>query len=290
MSFLFLLIVASGAQVDALIAQGIELRQEGKNEEALIAFRKAHELSGSPRALAQVGLVEVALGHWFDAETDLANALVSAGDPWVEQHRDALNGALRSAGAKLGWVELVVKPTGAKIRLNGQDLGISPLGRRVRVLAGAATLELEALGYQSIVRTLQIRAESSNHEEFELKTQALTRGVEASDAARLSERTPALVPPSAPPERSALGQVPTLAWITGAVSVASLGVGVAGTVVQVGCGEGCNSSTGVVLMAVGYGLGAIMAGITAWQIVDSGDAEVGTPSPSLPKVPGAAIQ
>ncbi len=262
---------SSGAQADKLIAEGVELRQAGKTEEALPLFRKAHELSGSPRALAQWGLAEAALSRWLDAETHLTAALATQGDRWIDGNREAIERTLVTVTGKLGWLELAVKPPGARVRVNNQDLGRAPLARALRLTAGPANVEIESMGYQSVSRTLTVGAGGTTRVAIELKTQALaSSGTKASDAARFSAPTAPLVPPPDPEAESTADKVPTLAWITGAVAVASTGVGVAGTVVQLGCGEDCDSSAGVVLMAVGYGLGAIMAGITVWQLIDAG--------------------
>jgi len=47
---------------DAAIRRGVDLRRQGQDDQALQEFKKAYELSPSPRALAQIGLAEQALG------------------------------------------------------------------------------------------------------------------------------------------------------------------------------------------------------------------------------------
>src|SRR5689334_14201627 len=60
---------------DRLLKRGVELRKAGKDDEALEAFRAAYTSRPSPRAQAQIGLAEQALGRWGDAERDLSEAL-----------------------------------------------------------------------------------------------------------------------------------------------------------------------------------------------------------------------
>jgi len=271
-SLVLALIVGAGssqAQSDALISQGVELRQNGKDEDALALFRKAHELSPSGRALAQIGLVEAALGRYIDAETDLTAALAMK-DPWVETNRANLTTTLTTAAGKLGWLEIAAKPAGARIKVNNQDFGRAPLRRAVRLVAGSAAIEVDAPGYQTIARKAVITGGATTRESFDLKTQALDKsGVRASDAARLSANEPALVPPPEPEPESATSKVPTLAWITGGATVVGAGVGAAGTVLQLTCADPCESSAGVVLMAVGFGVAAVMAGLTVLQLIDA---------------------
>ncbi|HEX4352161.1 MAG TPA: tetratricopeptide repeat protein, partial [Polyangiales bacterium] len=60
---------------DALISQGVALRKQGKNAEALVDFQRAYQISPSPRAQAQIALAEQALGDWIAAEDGLVSAL-----------------------------------------------------------------------------------------------------------------------------------------------------------------------------------------------------------------------
>ena len=46
------------SEVEQLIDKGVELREAGKDAEALDQFRKAYELSKGGRALAQLALAE----------------------------------------------------------------------------------------------------------------------------------------------------------------------------------------------------------------------------------------
>src|SRR5689334_6453050 len=67
----------SGSEIEAIIEGGVQLREQGRDEEALRAFRRAFDASKSPRAQAQMGLAEQALGRWIAADKDVAAALAS---------------------------------------------------------------------------------------------------------------------------------------------------------------------------------------------------------------------
>ncbi|HEX3697716.1 MAG TPA: tetratricopeptide repeat protein [Polyangia bacterium] len=54
----------SGAEADAAISKGVVLRRQGKDEEALEFFQRANKLAPSPRAKAQIGPAEQAIGRW----------------------------------------------------------------------------------------------------------------------------------------------------------------------------------------------------------------------------------
>src|SRR5580704_12825575 len=68
---------------EALIAEGIALREQGRDREALELFVRAAALAASPRATAQIGLAQQALGHWVEAEAGLRTALEQGTDPWI---------------------------------------------------------------------------------------------------------------------------------------------------------------------------------------------------------------
>jgi tetratricopeptide (TPR) repeat protein len=84
----------SNAEADAAISKGVELRRQNKDEEALAQFQRAYKISATPRAKAQMGLAEQAIGRWADAERDLDEAMTQASDPWIIRQRAVLTEAM----------------------------------------------------------------------------------------------------------------------------------------------------------------------------------------------------
>src|SRR5262245_3460612 len=70
-----------------LLGEGVELRRRGKDAEALEKFQQAHQISGSPRAKAQMGFAEQALGRWVPAYEHLQASLQATADPWIGKNR-----------------------------------------------------------------------------------------------------------------------------------------------------------------------------------------------------------
>lgn len=134
------------ADAEALVAEGVALRKDHKDLEALRLFRLAYEKSPSPRIRAQIGLAEQAVGKWVEAEADLSAALADVTDPWIEKNGVVLRAALVSIREHLGWLELT-GPAGASVAVNGVLVGKLPLGQPVRVVAGTVALEVTAEGY-----------------------------------------------------------------------------------------------------------------------------------------------
>src|SRR4029077_15141616 len=108
---------------EALIKRGLELREKGDDEGALHEFHRAHELSRSGRALAQVALAEQALGHWTDAEGHLTEAMRRDQEPWIARNMRLLRQALADIQPHLGSLELSGGAGGAEVLINGAHVG-----------------------------------------------------------------------------------------------------------------------------------------------------------------------
>lgn len=218
---------AESSASDLLIAEGLELRRGGRDVEALRRFERAYELSGAPRALAQIAVAEQALGRWLDAERHLVDAM-AAEDPWIAERRPVLEEALAAIRAHLASVEVSASVAGATLLLNGADLGALPLATPARVVAGTLELEVRAGDHHTLRRSIDARGGQLVREHFEL-----------------SPRAPVVASPRAAPHAS--GRVePTPAiessareglLVAGAVLAAVAGLTVVGGLVAMGVRE-----------------------------------------------------
>jgi hypothetical protein len=138
----------------ALLEQGIALRREGRDEDALPLFEAANRIAPSPCARAQIGLAKEALHRWLDAEASLQEALASPQDPWVERHRDSLVRALDIASTHLGWIQVRVDPRAARVLVNGREGPAD--GTPSRVEAGSVSLVVGATDYRSEDRVVSV--------------------------------------------------------------------------------------------------------------------------------------
>src|SRR5579883_2321627 len=66
---------------DELLRAGYELRKTKQYQSSLELIRKAWELSHSARAQAQLGIAEMLVEKWVDAEVNLQEALAHSSDP-----------------------------------------------------------------------------------------------------------------------------------------------------------------------------------------------------------------
>lgn len=209
---------AEASPADALIAEGVALRREGREAEALERFRQAHELSPSARALGQMGLAAKSLRRYVDAETHLEAALADEDDPWVQKNRGALELAREIVAKQLAWLGVAVNVDHADLFVNGSRVAELPLTGLLRVDAGPITVEVRADGYQAASMGATLQAGAT--EELALSLEPLA------DA-------PTVAPPRpAPPDAGETAPVERASWApwivaTGAVGGAGLIVGTA---------------------------------------------------------------
>lgn len=215
--------LAQTPDVEALIREGIEARRERRDADALRLFTRALDLTHSPRALAQVGLAEQALGRWLEAEGHLRGALDRRDDPWIARNAAPLTTALGVVAHHLGWLRIDGGVARAEVLVDGQRVGTLPTAEALRVAAGTLALEVRAPGHLTIRREVAIPPDG-----------------EAREAVRLIPDLPGPVAVPVPPPEAVAGPSvaspdrivlrprpirPMLAW--GALAGAAVGAGVA---------------------------------------------------------------
>lgn len=161
-------VAAQDRSPEQLIAAGIGARRAGNDEQALALFTQAWQAGHAPRARAQMGLAEQALGQFVEAEAHLAEAAAVSGDAWIASHRAALADGLVAVRAHLGSLDVRADRPGVQLRVNGHDAGTLPLAQPLRLLPGAATVEVSAPGFVSNTRTVTVTAAQLSRESFEL--------------------------------------------------------------------------------------------------------------------------
>jgi hypothetical protein len=147
---------ADVAEAEALIRQGVELRQQGKDERALPLFLKAFEMSPTPRSAGQLGLAEMAVGYWLNAEQHLAIALESPSHPWVAKNKTNLDQSLAQVRGNIGELTIDGAPVGAEVTVDRRPAGTLPLTAPIRVIKGKVDVELNAPGYATARRSVTV--------------------------------------------------------------------------------------------------------------------------------------
>jgi hypothetical protein len=141
---------------DALIQHALDLRRDGRAEEALKLFQRAHAILPSARTFGQMGLVETSLKRWVDADMHLSVSLTSPDDPWVVKNRAFLEQALDTSKQHIG--DLVVSgPAGTEVFVAGKSVGTLPTVPPEHLIEGAVSVSATAPGFKPFDQTVVIR-------------------------------------------------------------------------------------------------------------------------------------
>ncbi len=217
------------AQAEKLIRHGVELRKSHDDEAAAREFQKAYDLVHSPRASAQLGLAEQALGRWEDAERHVDEALHAPTDAWIAKNRATLEEALGIIQAHLGRIEVIGDPAGAEVSVNGRSVGTLPLADPVKVSAGQVDVEMHAPGYVAAERTLAIVGGQYQRVVIHLAKEGAA--AEEPKAAPNPEPSPPIATPAVSEEGPSTTRV-ALKWTSAGLAGAALVTGVLFTVLH----------------------------------------------------------
>jgi hypothetical protein len=171
------------AEVDAIIKKAVDLRHQGKDQEALTELRRAAEIANPPRLSVQTGFAEQALGLWAPAEKHLQEGLAQASDPWIAKNRATIEKSLTFVGEHLATLDVWGSPDGAEIFVNGESMGTLPLTSSLRVAAGTTQLSVRAKGFTPALRTLELAAGANERERVVLLAQEVSPPGEAASPA-----------------------------------------------------------------------------------------------------------
>ncbi|HET6151041.1 MAG TPA: PEGA domain-containing protein [Polyangia bacterium] len=148
----------ASAGADDLISQALAYRRAGNDAAALPLLQRAYGRSRTPRAAAQLGFVEQALGVWVAAEVHLFEALTARRDPWVRRNVQLIEESLRMAHDHVGLIRVEVDVAGADVLIDGALVGRSPLRAAVRVATGPRRIEVRAAGFRSHLEMTNVTA------------------------------------------------------------------------------------------------------------------------------------
>lgn len=218
------------SQAEARIQKGLDLRRKMRDADALVEFQEAMKIFPSPRAKAQIGLAQLAVGLFEAAETTLSEVLTgSADDPWVSAHRDALTDALGKVKDHLGTLNISGEPRGASVEINGSPTCALPCS--VHVQAGDVIVKVQAPGFLPLSRTVTVEARQIASRVFTLVKAsrdpvAATTSPPVEVRPRDEKADPPVEKPSdaTPPAERAPGASPW-PWVAAGGSVVALTVG-----------------------------------------------------------------
>lgn len=235
---------AAAAADEKLNDEGVELRRKGDDRGALEAFQKAYDLTHSPRATAQLGLVHQALGRWELAGPLVEKALQSPADGWVKKYQPQLQDALSTIRQHLARIELTGEPAGAEVTVNGVGAGKLPLPGPLTVSIGTVDLQVRADGYQPDIRKISLGAYQYEHVFVRLDKLPEAKPIIV-EHPQTDEGHPAPPPPPAAKDaNTSVSPRTVIKWSALGLGAAGIATGVAATILHESKISSFNNSAG----------------------------------------------
>jgi hypothetical protein len=123
----------------------------------------------------------------------LLEALANPTDPWIRRHSAALRDALEVVQDQLGSLELSVRPSDARVSIDGETLA-TPIPSVIRLRAGVVRVEVSAAGHSSVRLDVPVSARGTARETIVLRPTATAAAV---DPVRVA--SPAIAPMNSSP-------------------------------------------------------------------------------------------
>jgi hypothetical protein len=228
---------AEPAEVENLIRQGVELRQQGRDHAALPLFQRAYDLEHTPRTAAQLGVVEASMGYWLAAERHLVEALAAPRHPFVAKNSDQLQQTLLAVRGGIGEIDIQGTPAGAEISVNGKSEGVLPLSKPLRANEGIAQIAITSPGFEEKRTSLQVVGGKKHRLNVALVPSAATTAARSEAGAPRAGKTgrtarTGVTAESQPPEPGSSSGAPAwvrpLSWVGAGLAAVGIGVGAYG--------------------------------------------------------------
>jgi tetratricopeptide (TPR) repeat protein len=148
---------------EQLFQRARTLHDQKKWTEAEALYRQAWEQQRTFKIAANLALVELKLEKPRDAAEHLDFALrnLPADDPKIVEARAHLERMLAEASKQVGTATVHVEESGAKLLVDGEPAGTTPLDAPLFLTPGPHALRIEKAGFQSATTNLTVTAGES---------------------------------------------------------------------------------------------------------------------------------
>jgi len=128
--------VAAHETARAHVARGNDLASHNQYGAALREFSDAYETDPDFATLYNIGQCHVALGHPVEAIDAFTRYLRDGGDRVPSGRGDLLGAQIAMLESRIAELTIVIVGPDARVKLDGRDLGRSPVARPIRLGAG----------------------------------------------------------------------------------------------------------------------------------------------------------
>jgi len=136
--------------------RGVDLFREGNFQAALAEFQKANQSSPSYRIQYNIGQAHFEL-HDYVSAVKAYQQYLTEGDKGVPAaRRSQVEEAIQKLQARIGTLDIQVKPEGAQVSVDEVVIGISPLTVPVQVNPGSRRVSATKAGFSSATQTVTV--------------------------------------------------------------------------------------------------------------------------------------
>ncbi len=142
----------SSTEADARRAEGIEAFRRQDYEAARVAFAQSYAIAPRTATLLSLAIAELNSGHPLEAARHLRQ-YIRASDAPADKVEEVRRKMLPKAEAQLGRLQ-VEAPSGARIFVDGNDVGAMPLAEPIDVMPGSHEVAVDVGGRTNKVQVL----------------------------------------------------------------------------------------------------------------------------------------
>jgi hypothetical protein len=149
---------ANTAEARRHFKNGTKLYQDGNYAGALAEFEAAYASKPGPGSLQNVALCQKALVRYPEAADTLKLLLERHGAELSDDEKTAARTAMVELEANVGSLVVGVRPSHAKVSLDGRELAADVLRAPIRTNVGEHVLVASAPGYASVTHSVRVAA------------------------------------------------------------------------------------------------------------------------------------
>jgi hypothetical protein len=142
------------------------LVNQGSLEQAVVEFQRAYQLMPHYAVLFNIARAYVALGKPIEAADAFTRYLEEGAERVPQARRAEVQSELLQLKAKFGDVTFSVEPPGARVSVDGKEVGRAPLSQPVRLVVGNHNIEASLVGHETVIT--QVNVVGQGHETIEL--------------------------------------------------------------------------------------------------------------------------
>ncbi len=161
---------------------------DGDFSGALVKFKTAHAIAGDPRLLWNMAACEKNLRHYRRVRDLVEDYLEKGGAAGllVEADRKEAKELLATLGGLIGAAQIKVNEPGARVSIDGEAVGTTPLDGEIEVDIGPRTIAVEKAGFRPFRATREVTGGAPLALDVTLERRAGRLEVKAEDKAAIA--------------------------------------------------------------------------------------------------------